>query len=74
MLYQLSYLGPCADAPLGQRAGEGAGSLAFPFRAVHPDGRQAVLGRWAGDAVALAQPFQKVAVLAALTTEGRVGG
>ncbi len=67
VLYQLSYLG-ARTARTGRR--ERSGSLTAALVAVHPFG----IGRRAGDAIALAEPFQQVAVLAAAAAEGRVLG
>ena len=68
VLYQLSYLGPRFRARPGPVGPERADPLTLAFLAVHPG----LLGRRAGDSIALAEPAQKVAILAPARAEGRV--
>src|SRR4051794_20802311 len=65
VLYQLSYLGIRVGS--GHPA-ERAGSLTLAIRAVHLFG----ISRRARDAIAIAEPFQEVAVLAPAAAEGRM--
>ena len=67
VLYQLSYLG-------SRKAGEGpvraTRPLTLAIPAVHPTGEIVLLDRRAGNAVAIAEPFEQVAVPAPARTEG----
>ena len=67
VLYQLSYLGfaPGADRPV-----ERARVLTVVLAAVHP----LWIDRRAGNAIAVAEPLQQVAVLASAAAKGRVRG
>ena len=62
VLYQLSYLGSRIFGPAARRAER---SLTLAFLTVHP-------GRRTCDAIAFAEPFQQVAVLASAAAEGRM--
>ena len=66
VLYQLSYLGIRQDGWARQRRR----SLTVATFAVHPSG----IGRRPRNAVAFAEPFQEVSVLAAAAAKGRVRG
>ena len=69
VLYQLSYLGPKFSGCVRRgRVPERARSLTVALAAVHPFG----IRRRTGNAIAVAEPFQEIAVLAALAAEGRV--
>ncbi len=77
VLYQLSYLGPISGGACGvtRRIGQPAEarrSLTFAFLAVHPAKLVRLVGWRAWNPVALAEPFQEVAVLAAAAAEGGV--
>ena len=69
VLYQLSYLGP--QSKLEGLAG--SASLTVVVASVHP-AKIGLVRRRPGNAIAVAQPFQEVAILAALAAERRMIG
>jgi hypothetical protein len=71
VLYQLSYLGPHFGLRLRRMARQASASLTFALLGVHPAKEILLIGWRTGDSIAVAKPFQQVAVLAAGAAEWR---
>ena len=69
VLYQLSYLGAHLQRRMPLRAER---PLTVAILAVHPAGELLLIGWRAGDAIALAEPFQEIAIAAAGTAKWRM--
>src|SRR5256885_7864056 len=72
VLYQLSYLGPRFGLRLRRMARQASASLTFALFGVHPAKEILLIGRRTGDSIAVTQPFQQIAVLAAGAAERRI--